>query len=145
MYIACVSFHSLTDEQEVTPRDDANHVTAELTSRLHHLQASFVCSQLRILMKREMIDSSVDILHTETVLLEELYTLPKTHFMEQLTSSKHPIPSTNTILNTTAQLPSSHTFTEINTRARKHFTFSCFSSPGSASMCPNTTQKSWKL
>ncbi len=34
---------------------------------------------------------------------------------------------------------SSHTFTEIN----KHFTFSCFSSPGSTSMCPNTKQKSW--
>ncbi len=34
---------------------------------------------------------------------------------------------------------SSHTFTEIN----KHFTFSCFSSPGSTSMCPNTQQKSW--
>ncbi len=71
MYIACVSFHSLTDEQEVMPRDDApaNHVTAALTSRLLHLQASFVCSQLRIQMKREIIDSSIAILHTKTVLL----------------------------------------------------------------------------
>ncbi len=49
-------------------------------------------------------DSSVAVLHTKTVLLEELYTLPKTHFMEQLTRSKHPI--TNTVL--TQQLTHIH-------------------------------------
>lgn len=94
------------------------------------------------------------------VLLLEVYTLPKAHFMEQLTRSKHPINEHDTKQNRarlmlsipiqTAErfLTAHHTFTEINMyylRPHKHLTFSCFSQPGSTSMCPNTKQKSCKL
>ncbi len=127
MYIACVSFRSLTDEQEVTPRDGApaNHVTAALTSRLHHLQASFV-------LTAEDSDEKTLALpfYTQRQCCYTLASKDAFHGTVNKVKASHNEHRT--------KHNSSHTFTEIN----KHFTFSCFSSPGSTSMCPNTKQKS---
>lgn len=69
-----------------------------LTSRLGYLRWALFAHSWGFTWKERLSDSSVAILHTKNDLfsnsgfvLEEVYTLPKAHFMEQLTKSKRPI------------------------------------------------------